>query len=78
MELNMQKSMTFHTNFTVLKIYVKEINKLNKHNLINGCANITGGGLINNLIRIIPKNHCINLHLDKIKTTNVFRWLKKK
>jgi len=59
------------------KIYVKEINKLNKNKLINGCANITGGGLINNLTRIIPKNLCINIHLDKIKTTNIFKWLKK-
>ena len=39
------------------KIYVKELNKINKKKLINGCANITGGGLINNLIRIIPKNN---------------------
>ena len=27
------------------KIYVKEINKINEKKLINGCANITGGGL---------------------------------
>jgi len=27
------------------KIYVKEILNLIKNNLINGCANITGGGL---------------------------------
>ena len=33
------------------KIYVKEINQLNKKKLIHGCANITGGGLFNNLIR---------------------------
>ena len=59
------------------KIYVKEINKLNKNKLINGCANITGGGLINNLTRIIPKNLCINIHLNKIRTTNIFKWLRK-
>ena len=38
---------------------------------------VVDGGLINNLTRIIPKNLCINIHLDKIRTTNIFKWLKK-
>ena len=59
------------------KIYVKEIKIINKKQLINGCANITGGGLINNLTRIMPNNLCLNIHLDKIKTTRIFKWLKK-
>jgi len=59
------------------KIYVKEVNELNKKNLINGCANITGGGLINNIIRVIPDNLCLNIDLSKIKTQNIFKWLKK-
>jgi len=59
------------------KIYVNEINALNKKKLINGCANITGGGLINNLIRVIPKNLCININLSNIKTLKIFKWLKK-
>ena len=45
--------------------------------MINGCANITGGGIINNLTRVIPKNLCLNVNLDKIKTNKVFKWLKK-
>ena len=59
------------------KIYVKEVVKLNKKKLINGCANITGGGLINNLIRVLPNNLCLNIDLSKIKTTPIFKWLKK-
>ena len=59
------------------KIYVKEIVKLNNKKLINGCANITGGGLLNNLIRVIPKDLCININLDKIKTKKIFQWIKK-
>ena len=59
------------------KIYVKELNKINKKRLINGCANITGGGLINNLIRVIPNNLCIRIDLSKIKVKSVFKWLKK-
>ena len=60
------------------KIYVKEINMLVKNNLINGCANITGGGLINNLVRIVPEQLCININLEKIKISKIFKWLKKK
>ncbi len=59
------------------KIYVKELNLINKKNLINGCANITGGGLLNNLIRIIPEKLCFNIDLSKIKIKSVFKWLKK-
>ena len=59
------------------KIYVKELNKINEKNLINGCANITGGGLLNNLIRVLPKNLSLSIDLSKIKTKNIFKWLKK-
>jgi len=59
------------------KIYVKELNKINNRNLINGCANITGGGLLDNLIRIIPNKLSLNINLSKIKTKMIFKWLKK-
>ena len=59
------------------KIYVREVNNLNKNKLINGCANITGGGLLNNLIRVIPDKLCLNIDLNKIKTTKIFKWIKK-
>ena len=59
------------------KIYVKEILNLIKHNLINGCANITGGGISDNVKRIIPKGLTANIDLDKIKTKKIFKWLKK-
>ena len=59
------------------KIYVKEINKINERKLINGCANITGGGLLNNTIRILPDKLCLNIDLSKIKIKPIFKWLKK-
>ena len=59
------------------KIYVKELNKINEKKLISGCANITGGGLLDNLIRVVPENLCLNIDLSKIKTKTIFRWLKK-
>ena len=59
------------------KIYVKEVNELNKKKLINGCANITGGGLVNNLARVVPQELCLNIELSKIKIQPIFQWLKK-
>ena len=59
------------------RIYVKELNKINSKKLINGCANITGGGLLENLIRVIPKKLSISINLSKIKTKPIFKWIKK-
>ena len=59
------------------KIYVKELSLINEKNLINGCANITGGGLMDNIQRIIPKNLCAEIDLNRIKTLKIFTWLHK-
>ena len=59
------------------KIYVKEVLKLIGKNLINGCANITGGGLADNIKRIIPENLVAEIDLNKIYISKIFRWLKK-
>ena len=59
------------------KIYVKEVLKLVNKNLINSCANITGGGIADNIKRVIPKNLTAEINLEKIKTNNIFKWLKK-
>jgi len=58
------------------KIYVKEILNLVKNNLINGCANITGGGISDNIKRIIPDKLSANINLNKIKPLKIFKWLK--
>jgi len=60
------------------KIYTEEILRLTNKNLINAAAHITGGGLIENLLRSIPDNLCLNINLSKIKTTKIFKWLKTK
>jgi len=59
------------------KIYVKEIINIISKNLINGCANITGGGLVDNIIRVIPDNMVADIDLNKIKTLKIFNWLKR-
>jgi len=61
---------------TPTKIYTKEILNLTKNNLIHSAAHITGGGLIDNLTRSIPEYLSLNLDLSKIKTKNIFKWIK--
>ena len=59
------------------KIYVNEVLRLIDKNLINGCANITGGGLVDNIKRVIPDGMLADIDLSKIKTKKIFKWLKK-
>ena len=59
------------------KIYVKEVLKIIDKDLINGCANITGGGLEDNIKRIIPEKLVAEINLNKVKTLKIFKWLKK-
>ena len=60
------------------KIYSKEVLKLADKKLINASAHITGGGLIENIIRSIPEDFNINIDLSKIKILKIFKWLKSK
>ena len=60
------------------KIYSNEILRLHNKNLINAAAHITGGGLIDNVLRSIPENLTLNIDLSKIKILKIFKWLKKK
>ena len=46
--------------------------------LIHSCANITGGGLSDNIQRVIPDRYCAEINLDKIKPLKIFKWLKEK
>jgi phosphoribosylformylglycinamidine cyclo-ligase len=62
---------------TPTKIYTKEVLGLAKNNLLHSAAHITGGGLVDNLIRSVPDNLCLNLDLAKIKIKKIFKWIKK-
>ena len=57
------------------KIYVKEILKLIDKKLINGCAHITGGGLEDNIKRILSDHLNASIDLEKIKPNKVFKWI---
>jgi len=58
------------------KIYTQEVLKLVKNDLINCAAHITGGGLIDNIKRSVPNELCLNIDLAKIRTKNIFKWIK--
>ena len=58
------------------KIYTNEVLKLTNKKLINAAAHITGGGLVENISRSIPKNLSINIDLSRIKTKKIFSWIK--
>ncbi len=60
------------------KIYTQEILKLVNKNLISSAAHITGGGLIENVSRSVPKHLSVNIDLSKIKIKKIFKWLKLK
>ena len=60
------------------KIYTKEVLNLVEKNLINSSANITGGGIIENITRSVPNNLAINIDLSKIRVLKIFKLLKSK
>tara|TARA_B100001109_G_scaffold79804_2_gene65267 strand:- start:19515 stop:20555 length:1041 start_codon:yes stop_codon:yes gene_type:complete len=59
------------------KIYVNIINILSNKIRINGLAHITGGGITDNLPRIIPENLTACLNLKSIKFPPIFKHIQK-
>jgi len=76
-KINIKKDIFLKTELLrPTKIYVNEVLNLFHKKLINGCANITGGGLADNIRRVIPQNLVAEIDLNKIKTSKIFKWLK--
>ncbi len=76
-KINLKKNSFLRKELLVpTKIYVMHVLKLIKKKYLNACANITGGGLNDNIKRIIPDNYCAEINLEKIKILKIFRWLK--
>ncbi len=59
------------------RIYVKSILDLKTQITIKGLAHITGGGLIENLPRILPKDLCAEIDLKSWEVPNIFHWISK-
>jgi len=63
------------TLLTPTKLYVKKFKKLK--NKINALAHITGGGIVENLPRVLPEGMQATVYKDKIKTLPVFDFMSK-
>ena len=51
------------------------MSRLYKKNLIKSCAHITGGGIIENLPRILDKKFQAQIDLNKWDLGNIYKWL---
>lgn len=60
---------------TPTKIYISEILELNKKGLIKAAANITGGGLCDNIKRIIPNGLCAEIEKSALPKLEIFEEL---
>ena len=58
------------------KIYVPILNKINKMNILKGIAHITGGGLKENIPRILPPGKSAKIFLKSWEIPEIFNWLK--
>ena len=57
------------------RLYFKIINSLQKEIRINGLAHITGGGITDNVPRILPDDLSANISLHTMKIPNIFRYI---
>ncbi|KAL8990049.1 MAG: hypothetical protein Q9177_001197 [Variospora cf. flavescens] len=62
---------------TPTKIYVRLLLSLFEKDLVKGAAHITGGGLVENLPRILPKGLRAEVEAKSWRVPEVFRWLKR-
>lgn len=62
---------------TPTKIYVKSILQLVKEIDVHAIAHITGGGLIENLPRVLPKNSRADIDFNSWKRSDIFDWLQR-
>lgn len=58
------------------RIYVKQLLPLIKKGLIHGLAHITGGGLVENIPRALPKGLQATVELSTWEVPAIFKWFK--
>ena len=56
------------------KIYINSLMKIKNETYVKGFAHITGGGLINNIPRILPKGLTAKINLNSWKIPEVYKW----
>ena len=58
-------------------LYYPFLKELIKSQLITGISHITGGGVIGNIPRMLPKHLNATIHKDKINPNAIFEWFQK-
>ncbi|MFC6635088.1 phosphoribosylformylglycinamidine cyclo-ligase [Microbulbifer taiwanensis] len=58
------------------RIYVKNLLQLMKSSQVNALSHITGGGLLENLPRVLPEGACARIDVSSWEMPPVFRWLR--
>jgi phosphoribosylformylglycinamidine cyclo-ligase len=59
------------------RIYVKQLLELIKHVDVHALAHITGGGITENLPRVLPEGLNAQIQLDSWQLPEIFQWLQK-
>ena len=60
------------------RIYVRPVLALARGKMVDGVAHITGGGLTENIPRVLPKGCAANINLDSFTLPPLFSWLQQK
>ena len=68
----------YETLLVPTRLYYQPIHKVLEEVKISGIAHITGGGLIENVPRIIPENLCAKIDTSKIKIPSIMLELEKR
>ena len=57
------------------RIYTKNLLSFNRQHTVHAIAHITGGGLLENIPRVLPNNCCAEIELSSWSMPAVFKWL---
>jgi len=57
------------------RIYTRQLLQLTRSQQVHAIAHITGGGLIDNIPRVLPDNCCAEIDLSSWRMPTVFQWL---
>ncbi|MDP6671273.1 MAG: phosphoribosylformylglycinamidine cyclo-ligase [archaeon] len=60
------------------KSYVKEVLPLAKESRVNGIAHITGGGLVDNIGRLLPEGLGAKIEKAKLRVPGIFKFIQEK
>ena len=83
-KVELNSSTDFNSNFKTnakalmapTRLYYTYLKKLFETDLLNGISHITGGGIIGNVPRMLPKNLSANINKDLFFKDDIFEWFK--